>query len=146
MAALPNMKYIHVTRHGLDMAYSSNQTQLRVWGPLLLGRGVDSKSADDSLAYWCAAHERLLKLCKLAFPKVLFLPFERIFTNADSTLTKLCSFLDIPTTSTSVQDALSAIHAPDSIGRHRYQQRLSISTANTRLLQRLGYDDDSLTR
>ena len=145
MAAMPNMKYIHVIRHGLDMAYSSNQTQLKVWGPLLLGRSVDSKSADDSLAYWCAAHERLLKLYKLAVQQILILPFERIFTDADSTLTKLCGFLDLPTASTSVQNALSTIQAPDTIGRHRYQQRLSISEANTRLLQRLGYDGESPT-
>ena len=37
VAALPNMKYIHVTRHGLDMAHSSNQTNLRYGGLIFLG-------------------------------------------------------------------------------------------------------------
>ena len=70
IAALPNMKYIHVTRHGLDMAYSSNQTQLKLWGSRLLGRSVDAGLADDSLAYWCAVHERVLTLHERASQQI----------------------------------------------------------------------------
>ena len=145
MAALPNMKYIHVTRHGLDMAYSSNQTQLRVWGAQLLGRAVDTGSADDSFAYWCAAHMRLLKLCELADQQILILPFEGLFTDADSTLNNLCSFLGLPNTLATARETLSTLDAPQTIGRYRKQERLNVSASINRLLRRLGYDIEDPT-
>ena len=145
MAALPHMKYIHVTRHGLDMAHSSNQTQLRVWGAQLLGRAVDAGSTDDSFAYWCATHERVLTLQERANQQTLILPFEGLFTHADSTLDKLCSFLGLPNTLATARETLSALNAPQTIGRHRALQRLHVSEANRRLLHRLGYDLESPT-
>jgi hypothetical protein len=145
MAALPNMKYIHVTRHGLDMAYSSNQTQLGVWGSQLLGRAVETGSADDSFAYWCAAHIRLLQLCKRANQQILILPFEGLFTNPDSTLNNLCSFLGLPNRLVTARESLSALDAPQTIGRYRKLQRLNVSEANRRLLHWLGYDIESPT-
>jgi hypothetical protein len=33
----PRLAYIHVVRSGVDMAFSDNQNQLRLWGPLALG-------------------------------------------------------------------------------------------------------------
>ena len=140
IAALPNMKYIHVTRHGLDMAYSSNQTQLKLWGSRLLGRSVDAGLADDSLAYWCAAHERVLTLHECASQQILILPFEGLFTDANSTLSKLGSFLTLPNTLTTARDTLSVLRTPTTIGRYQEQERLNVSKANRRLLHRLGYD------
>ena len=142
LAALPNMKYIHVTRHGLDMAHSSNQTQLRVWGAQLLGRAVDAGSADDSLAYWCAAHERLLQLCALPAMQILVLPFEKLFEDLDSALTQLYDFLQIPHVLNTSQTQVSRLKAPQTIGRHRHQPRLRISPANERTLFRLGYSEE----
>jgi hypothetical protein len=139
-SALPNMKYIHVTRHGLDMAYSSNQTQLKVWGPELLARTVNTKSADDSFAYWCAAHERVLKLQERTNQKILILPFEGLFTDADSTISDLCSFLKLPDTRTKARNVIKQLRAPQTMGRYRELQRLNVSEANRRLLHRLGYD------
>ena len=54
---LPRLRYIHVVRNGLDMAFSSNLNQLDLWGPWLLERAVE-RTPRDALAYWCAAHRR----------------------------------------------------------------------------------------
>ena len=143
LAALPNMKYIHVTRHGLDMAYSSNQTQLRVWGAQLLGRAVDAGSTEDSFAYWCATHERVLTLQERANQQTLILPFEGLFTDADSTLDNLRSFLELPNTLVTARETLSALNAPQTIGRYRELQRVNVSEDNSLLLHRLGYDIES---
>ena len=144
MAALPNMKYIHVTRHGLDMAFSSNQTQLKVWGAELLGRAVDTRSADDSFAYWCAIHERLLQLCALPAVQILVLPFEKLFEETDSTLTQLYNFLKLPRGLSTAQPPVSRLEAPQTIGRHRHQLRLRTSPADEKTLFRLGYSEEQL--
>ena len=40
LAALPNMRYIHVIRHGVDMAFSRNQSQV-FYGGRTAGDGDD---------------------------------------------------------------------------------------------------------
>ena len=54
----PGLRYIHFTRHPIDMALSINQNQLQNWGPILLNRDVAS-APRQSLSYWCAAHRRM---------------------------------------------------------------------------------------
>ena len=57
---MPRMRYIHVTRNGLDMAYGRNQNQPRLWGRRFLG--IDPIRVDPrySLKYWVAAHQIIL--------------------------------------------------------------------------------------
>ena len=139
LAALPNMKYIHVTRHGLDMAYSSNQTQLRVWGSHLLQRRVKLNSADESLAFWCAVHHRLTELKRLSEEQIFILPFESLFENAVPVLTNLCNFLDQPEALDAALAAISTVQKPKSIGRYQDHPPLELSIEAITLLGKLGY-------
>lgn len=45
-----NLKYIHVVRHGLDMAFSNNNQQLHNWG-YKYGVLVDGQESHDEIAY-----------------------------------------------------------------------------------------------
>jgi len=143
VAALPNMKYIHVTRHGLDMAHSSNQTQLKLWGAHLLGRAVDTKSADDSLAFWCAAHDRLLQVRERSQKQILVLPFESLFEEPDVILTHLCNFLALPESCHPAKAAISTLQKPQSLGRHRNYSPLNVSSDNGKIFRKLGYPVDT---
>ena len=53
----PDMRYIHVVRHGLDMAFSSNQNQLATWGEQFQ-IPADLPPPVRSLRYWIAAQRR----------------------------------------------------------------------------------------
>ena len=143
VAALPNMKYIHVTRHGLDMAHSSNQTQLKLWGAHLLGRAVDTNSADDSLAFWCAAHDRLLQVKERSQKQILVLPFESLFEEPDVILTHLCNFLALPESCHPAKAAISTLQKPQSLGRHRNYSPLNVSSDNGKIFRKLGYPLDT---
>jgi len=143
VAALPNMKYIHVTRHGLDMAHSSNQTQLKLWGAHLLGRAVDTNSADDSLAFWCAAHDRLLQVRERSQKQILVLPFESLFEEPDVILTHLCNFLALPESCHPAKAAISTLQKPQSLGRHRNYSPLNVSSDNGKIFRKLGYPVDT---
>lgn len=57
----PNMKYIHVARNGLDMAHSTNQNQLKLWGKYFLNEPFDI-SPQYSLKFWCIVHERVIRI------------------------------------------------------------------------------------
>ena len=143
VAALPNIKYIHITRHGLDMAHSSNQTQLKLWGAHLLGRAVDTNSADDSLAFWCAAHDRLLQVKERSQKQILVLPFESLFEEPDVILTHLCNFLALPESCHPAKAAISTLQKPQSLGRHRNYSPLNVSSDNGKIFRKLGYPVDT---
>ncbi|KQC09761.1 MAG: hypothetical protein APR62_13405 [Smithella sp. SDB] len=96
----PDMKYIHVIRHGLDMAFSKNQAQLYNWGKLW---AVEKpKTSEDipvlSLEYWIKVNntvrllgEKLLgnRFCIVNFDQLQRNPYDEVkkllkFTNHDT--------------------------------------------------------------
>ncbi len=60
------MRYIHVVRHGLDMAFSKNRQQLINWGWMF---GLDStanQSTDifrNQLEFWIRSTKRMIEIC-----------------------------------------------------------------------------------
>ncbi len=61
----PDMKYIHVLRHGLDMALSGNKQQLVNWGSRFgIPAGADTASPNVQLQYWLSANRRVIELAK----------------------------------------------------------------------------------
>lgn len=65
--AFKNVKYIHVIRNGLDMAFSRNQAQLFNWGPLY-GVSTDTKQfplPKLSLQCWIEANKKAIESGKL---------------------------------------------------------------------------------
>jgi hypothetical protein len=52
------LQYVHVIRHGVYMARSKNQNQLRSWGPLLgIDREHAASDASASLDFWITANQ-----------------------------------------------------------------------------------------
>jgi len=115
LRALPNMKYIHVIRSGLDMAFSSNQNQLALWGEHLLGQAVDPASPDDSLRYWCVAHDRLLSFLPFAKDRMFLLRFESLLMQPDLVLRELSRFLALDIDEKMRQRWQSVLRVPASL-------------------------------
>ena len=139
LRALPNMKYIHVIRSGLDMAFSSNQNQLGLWGKALLGKDVDSASAEDSFRYWCAAHNRLLSLLPYAKERMFLLRFESLVTQPNLVLKELARFLSIDINEKTLQLWHSALRVPATLNRHTAEAPLEIEQDQSQLLAQFGY-------
>lgn len=51
------LRYVHVIRHGIYMAHSSNQAQAQRWGPLFGIEGGFPTTPVRSLDYWIASNE-----------------------------------------------------------------------------------------
>ncbi len=52
------LRYVHVIRHGIYMAYSENQSQAMRWGPQFgLAECVPKPTPTQSLDYWIASNE-----------------------------------------------------------------------------------------
>ena len=63
-----DLKYIHVLRHGLDMAFSNNKQQLNNWGwkynIILDGKENDDELAIKQLDYWIESTKDVIKKTK----------------------------------------------------------------------------------
>ena len=91
----PNMKYIHVIRNGLDMAFSENQNQVKLWGSMYLSKEDFKNLPYASLKYWCIVHKRILEIGEKMGPNFLLINFDKMCAKPNIWLKKLCKFLNI---------------------------------------------------
>src|SRR3972149_1061765 len=93
-----NLKYIHLIRHGIDMAYSSNQSQVYNWGTMF-GIKADDPSTPLpklSLKYWNKANRRAMDFgYKLLRERFLVVNFDKLCTNPWCEIERLIDFLGI---------------------------------------------------
>ena len=137
LAALPNMRYIHVIRHGVDMAFSRNQTQVALWGAGLAAGDGDERSR--SMTYWCHVQERMQQLSELYPGRIHWLKLESLFDNPAATANGLCNFLQAPQLLESLQDACGLVKQPSTLGRYKTQPALQLPQSQLSTLQDLGY-------
>lgn len=135
----PGMKYIHVVRHGLDMAYSSNQNQLHLWGRQLLGEPVIEINPVNSFRYWCAAHRRIARIGQTMGDRFLMLNFDTLCQQPKTQLGLLFSFLEIDADTTMQNQLAAQVQKPDSLGRHRGQNLDYARPADLEFLAAMGY-------
>lgn len=89
---LPDLRYIHVVRNGIQMATSSNQNQLRLWGSRVLGEHGPA-TPRRSLAYWCRIHRHLQDLLARNPHRMLWLDFDRLCRDPEASAAQLGRFL-----------------------------------------------------
>jgi hypothetical protein len=115
---MPKLKFIQVVRNGLDMAYSSNQNQLKLWGQRFLGRPVEV-TPHDSLRYWCVVHRRVLEIGAGMGEHFLWLDYDALCADADTGIAVLCNFLKMEADESTRLRLRARVQMPESTGRHR---------------------------
>ena len=133
------MKYIHVVRNGLDMAYSSNQNQLKLWGRYFIRENIEI-SPYYSLKYWCIVHRRVLEIGKSMGTDFLFLNYEEFCSNPEKGIRKLTEFLGFSSAKISGFRLLELIRAPNSIGRFKQHGTNIFDAADVAYVNDLGFD------
>ncbi len=140
LKVMPQMKYIHVARNGLDMAFSANQNQLAWWGKHFVGREVEI-SPQYSLMYWRAVHERILDIGKSMGANFLFLNYDEFCKDQEKGVASLCDFLGVGEQKmANYSHLLSLIDVPDSIGRHKKYDLSLFNQDDVRYVEHLGFE------
>lgn len=116
LAIESNLKFIYVYRNGLDMAYSSNQNQLSLWGSIYLGEENLQVTPKNSLKYWCRVHKRMIGLNKDYSDRIFLLDFDKLCFEPQKYINKISDFLCLNKFSTNIFDF---IKVSSSIGRHK---------------------------
>lgn len=113
----PSLLYIHITRDGLDMAYSSNMNQLQLWGPIFMSRPI-SVGPRDALSYWVCVERRIRKLKALHPDRILIIRYEDLVIRPLDVILRIMSFCQAETAATA-DDLSRLLIKPDTIGRSK---------------------------
>ncbi len=137
--ALPGLRYIHVVRHGLDMAFSNNRGQLRLWGSSVLGR-QPQMTPRDALKYWHRVHRRVIDLGTAMDDRFLLLNYDQMCLEPGPSLRNLVDFLDIDVPGSRLEELEKLIRPPASIGRWVEHGLDVFDSEDVRFVSQLGFD------
>lgn len=119
--AFPQLRYIHVVRHGLDMALSRNQQQLMNCGFLfgLKRPGTREEIPRLSLKYWVLADKRVAALGETLGQKFLKVNFDLLCLRPRKQMEEIASFLALDLDEKALNRLCSLPRPPDTLGRYR---------------------------
>ena len=137
-----HLKYIHVIRNGLDIAFSKNQQQLKNWSPYVCERAFDRRRAvpPQSLNYWITANNRAIEMgTKHLGDRFLLLNCDHLFRSPREGVQVVADFLEVGV-SRDAADDLAALVAPNSTGRWQQHGIEMFSDTQLEAVRKLGFD------
>jgi Sulfotransferase family len=138
----PEVRYIHVVRNGLDMAYSQNQNQLITWGPRFLGGSPATVNPRSSLKYWVAAHRRILEISQRMSNRFLMVNYDLLCADPARELPRIVEFLGFETSSAKVAAAAALVRPSSGIGRFKAFPRDHFDADDIAFVESAGFDTE----
>jgi hypothetical protein len=138
---LPGMKYIHVARNGLDMAFSQNQNQLKLWGKYFIDEPFEI-CPHFSLKYWRRVHERVLPIGESMRGSFYFLHFDQLCADPQSGIAQLLGFLGMRQ-GASIDRLAALVQKPESLGRFRTHGLAMFAEEDVAYVRSLGFPVDA---
>ena len=113
-------RYVHVIRNGLDMAYSTNQWQVRTWGWLYGIPPAEVVTASTALDYWIRANKTAVRFADGLFGNdFLLVNFDDLCADPAHGVRRIVEFLAIDASSPLLAQLTSIPRMPRSSGRWR---------------------------
>lgn len=133
-----NVKYVHVIRHGLDMAFSANQNQLHNWGFYFDIDVNELPLPNASLRYWIEANKFAINLgLKLLQDRFYLLCYDNLVMEPRRTIDALSVFLGIECTD--IEKLVGLVHKPKSMGKHKEKDINIFSDADMKEVTDFGF-------
>ena len=135
-------KYIHVLRHGLDMAFSKNKNQLFNWAHFfeinIAGSNVSLPNA--ALKYWIKANRRAFTLGEQLGPeRFLQVKFEDLCVSPKIEIEKIISFLGLRAATVDLDSLYNIPSKPKSMERYKNHDLTIFNQADLEAVRELGF-------
>lgn len=129
--------YVHVIRHGLDMAFNSKKTLSKRWAKLITGREYD-ESPQFQLSYWVNLNKEV-QMLMIKYPKRIFLlNYDSLCRDYSLPLKELFVFMGFNTIPLNEND-LKVIQVPESSGRYQNYDISNFSEEDLYYVRNLGF-------
>ncbi len=140
-AIFENMRYIHVMRHGLDMAFSKNHNQLFNWGGFFDIATKEDVTPRQLLKYWACANTFALQECKTWLPnRHLVVRFEELCADRTGHVQRIADFLGLADTEAATRAIRQKIVPQKSQSRYKHKAQAEMfDEADIATLNHLGF-------
>jgi len=127
----PDLRYIHVIRNGLDMAFSNNLQQLKNWGYLF---GIEwtqvlnnkSELPVHQLNYWIEANKKTIEIANNLLKDRFYILNHTTFCKKPETeVPRIIDFLGLKVSKQKMEELIKIPKLPSTFGRYR-QHDLSV--------------------
>lgn len=138
----PSIKYVHVVRHGLDMAFSSNQQQLLNWESFICPHnvGANKSLASRSLDFWIASTKRAIAIGQEQLGSdFMLLRYEDFCDSPVQSLEAIKDFLGTEISETKLKE-LHSLFSPSTIGRYLENDLNQFTEAQLDQVRELGFE------
>ena len=139
-----NLRYIHIVRHGLDMAFSDNLNQLQNWG-YRYGLALNGTENPEELAVyqldlWIKSTRNILEIQPSHPDRIYLLHHDELCRNAEGEIKKMMTFCGLDTNDQIIKELSGIPKLP--LSHHRYKEKdLSIFRPDQlNSVQELGFD------
>ena len=139
---LPGLRFLHLVRDGRDMAFSSNQVQLRKHGDAVLGAPTGEPGPVRSIALWSEVNLRAARHAEQALgERYLRVRFEDLCAEPAATTATILAFLGGDGDPARI--AADEVDTPDTFGRWRERDVTALEARAAEALRRFGYQSAS---
>lgn len=135
-------RYIHVIRHGLDMAHSSNRRQMgkfgRVFG-ITIPKGRRA-NPQERVRFWIRANRRIIDgICTSIPARTHVVRFDDLCAAPEHEIARLVQFLGIDVSAGQRRKLAGLVKPPESIGRYRSADLAGFDAADLQAVADLGF-------
>ena len=139
----PDFRYIHVLRHGLDMAYSANHQQFLNWASFNGSTAETNKKATPQhlLRYWIEANSQAIELGRtLMGEKFLVIRLEDLCRYPEASIKTMASFVGVNLDEEKLKKLSRLPVLPGSAGRYRNHHLSAFTAKDIEAVKCFGYE------
>lgn len=142
MRFFPKGKYIHLLRHGLDMAFSTNLQQVTDFGPLF---GVDVKkdavpTPEQALQFWVRTTRRVMDYGRELGPeRFLLVRYDDMVTNPRQEVDRIADFVGGNLSEDNRRELAALPRVPGSFHRYRNHDISMFDPAHVEFVRNAGF-------
>lgn len=137
-----DMRYIHVIRHGIDMAYSKNQNQVKLWGTIYgVERSDERHDPVSSFRYWLKANQKAIYLGKkILADRFLIIKYEDLCNSPRKEIKRVIAFLQLSLSNETLDRVAKIPSPPSSTGRYKEHDTSWMTDDDIKSLTMIGYE------
>jgi len=119
----PTLKYIHVIRNGLDMAFSTNKSQLQNWGYkyniTLHGKETENEMAVKQLDFWIQSTKDVIEKSKKLKHRFYMLNHNKFYEYPEEQIGNLLAFTELELSNKQLNELYKIPKKPGTTDRYK---------------------------